>query len=203
MAAVDGNREIRTMVLTMFPCPPLPQMLLKENVREDAVASSHDTIAHGMNLACATYDRKVNEERKTKQRTLQSTYNDALDHVFDLYTQQRHTKDEIKEMVYTEMQKFTRDTITLFMPWICMDKNERADARFMPLDSVSKNSNIHVRAVEHLVAQRQAIGENIVLKEVMLDKEYSDIIFEYFILYSLDDHPERRRVVERKRVTLK
>jgi hypothetical protein len=54
----DSEREIRSMILAAFPCPPLPLLVLKETNSEmlstdnlDKEINSHDMIAHFMQVA--------------------------------------------------------------------------------------------------------------------------------------------------------
>jgi hypothetical protein len=69
----DGNREIRAMCMATLPCPPIPIMASQEDGDEsnrtcgEAVANSHDLVAHLMNVRAAAGQEGVNDARSVLQ----------------------------------------------------------------------------------------------------------------------------------------
>ncbi|KAJ1465558.1 hypothetical protein T484DRAFT_1757323, partial [Baffinella frigidus] len=60
----DRNRELRAMLLSVHPCPPLPQVALGGLHMEARVFSSHDLLASSIERMLVNNDSVRNEARR-------------------------------------------------------------------------------------------------------------------------------------------
>lgn len=195
----DPLREIRTMTLVCFPCPPLPQLVLREDGGVTDYINSHDTIACGMQASLMANDTENEDARKILQLKLQQSYNAKMD---ELFTEYKNNKDpEIIDRVYEVMQNYTRRAITCYSPQkmqqedlhiLYSNKSDLADVRFQSIDEVCKSDIVHKKACEHLVAQRIVVGRESGLLSMtdVKNMSYRGIIEKFFVLYSEDAYKE-------------
>ena len=66
----DRNRELRSMLLSVHPCPPLPQIALGGLNLEERVFSSHDFLATAIDRMLVKKDSTFNNNRRIKQHLL-------------------------------------------------------------------------------------------------------------------------------------
>ena len=74
-------REIRAMIMSALPCPPMPVMSSREvdGFCEEQFCSSHDLLAHLMNVACTVSTQEQNQNRAEIQARLQGELFDKVD----------------------------------------------------------------------------------------------------------------------------
>ena len=156
----DGMREIRAMIVAALPCPPMPVMASKEmeddaGFYESKCCSSHDLLAHLMNIACTTATEKQNARRAKLQAALQAGLFDAV----DAWKEEQKHKGEMLlppvEWSYQVMSEFTRKYVQSYMS----DPSKDQDVRFMPLGDVDRMHAVHVKALEFQKAQDMLYGK--------------------------------------------
>lgn len=150
----DGMREIRAMVMSALPCPPMPLMSSKEvdGVCEDQCCSSHDLMAHLMNVACVVCTQKQNQARAELQARLQSELFDKVDEW------KRGCPDTVLppiEWSYQVLGDFTRKYAQSYMA----DPTKDQDVRFLPVTDINRYHPVHVKAVEFQRAQDVLYGK--------------------------------------------
>ena len=185
----DPDREIRSMILSCFPCPPLPQLAVREESARVDTVSSHDTVAAGIQGSNHSFTAPMQETKILTQQKLQETYNAQLD---SLYAKYRSTapgskeRDAIIEEVYDTMQNFTRRMVGTYS--VYLPRHQVPDCRYVPMDEVCVGDTVHKRACEHLVAQRIVVGRTNAMPTYaeLKDLPYKAIIEKFFVMYSED-----------------
>lgn len=196
----DPLREIRSMVLASFPCPPLPQMVVREESGQYGMVSSHDTVATGMQASNRTFTEDQENARMVTQLQIQQQFNGTLDTLYETYkTASPVERLKIVDMAYETMQDFTRRIIATYMPkrlgaggTECVD-TPLPDARFMGIDDVCVGDAVHRHACEHLVALRIVVGETARMCDMddIKDLSYRAVIARFFEYYCQDvDGPQ-------------
>jgi hypothetical protein len=66
----DRHRELRSMLLSVHPCPPLPQMALGGLNMEERVFSSHDFLATAIDRMFVKKDAMFDAQRRVRQHLL-------------------------------------------------------------------------------------------------------------------------------------
>lgn len=185
----DANREVRSMVMTAFPCPPLPQIVVQCSTTNLVTASSHDTIAHGLNIACTVYNSAVNNQRRETQHKLQQEYNKSIDILWEMNRDMLcdPNSDDAKRnicthMLYDVMQKYTRQYIATILP------SAGEDIRFFPYDDIDVGSPIHRQTVDHMMGQMVISGVVGKSRNELSQMSYRDLLLYFFRYYaSLSD----------------
>lgn len=157
----DGMREIRAMVVAALPCPPMPVMASRELEGESsftdsagACCSSHDLIAHLMNIACTCATERQNKVRAELQIKLHAE-------LFDEVDEWRRSEPDPKIVLppvdwsYRVLGNFTRRYIQSYMP----DPSREQDVRFIPLHEIDRTHFVHARALEYQKAQDTMYGK--------------------------------------------
>jgi hypothetical protein len=141
----DDDRELRSIALAAFPCPPLP--LLGSRVNDgfsQTDFSSHDLIAQFLQICMKVCTDAQHDARRNAQL-----------HALDQYVNNIVSCVDPKTMgceihaVYAAMCNYTRVHIITYLPWM-----PDADIRFLPISQVCKGDVVHKGAVEHLLAQQ-------------------------------------------------
>ena len=158
----DGNREIRSMILAALPMPPMPVLACKELPGEQSFVdtelkaiSSHDLIAHMMNVSCTVVSESKNEERKKLQWALQ----DQLFKQLDEWQASNDPGGEKQllpppEFGYMLLGEYTRMYIQSYMP----DPTKAQDIRFLPASEVDRGHIVWKKALEFQKAQDVLYG---------------------------------------------
>ena len=158
----DGNREIRSMILAALPMPPMPILACKELQGEQSFVdsdlkaiSSHDLIAHLMNISCTVVCREKNEERKQLQWKIQ----EDLFRQLDEWQAKHDPKGEEQllpppEFGYGLLGEITRLYIQSYMP----DPTNAQDVRFLPAEDIDKSHVVWKRTLEFQKAQDVLYG---------------------------------------------
>ena len=131
---MDTSRELRSMTMATFPCPPLP-MIGADLYGEERIMNSHDLLSFLVNTAALRDVKTENELRISKQTALYESYFLALSSGVD---------------TWTAMTTFTRSymmTFTHAMHYI----------RFLPFDTAS--TTVRRQACSWLAAQHILIGD--------------------------------------------
>jgi hypothetical protein len=109
---MDSSREIRSMIMASFPCPPLP---MESSSR---FLNSHDLLAYLIDVAARRDDKKDNSQREKNQVALLVQYN-----------------KDIKEC---HSEKETWDVMTSFTRLYMMTYHSVLhETRFLTFDSVA------------------------------------------------------------------
>ncbi len=152
----DGMREIRAMIVASLPCPPMPIMASKESAEdagfyESKCCSSHDLLAHLMNIACTTATDKQNLARAHRQAKIQAELFDKV----DAWKAENHQQSlPPAEWSYQVMGEFTRKYVQSYMA----DPARDQDVRFLPLVDIDRTHAVHVKALEFQRAQDLLYG---------------------------------------------
>lgn len=206
----DPLREMRSMILSAFPCPPLPQLALRESRGDTDVVSSHDMVAAGMQSTTrAALPLEVEQHRSEVQHFLLQMFNLQLDGLYAEYKRKTEKKqrDVVVDQAYSVMQDFTRRMIASYASTPPVVPSVRCavtgaidlsavvpvvDARFRGLDDVCVRDVVHQRAVEHLVALRMVVGlpHRMYTREDLKDLSYRDVIERFFVTYAQDGEDE-------------
>lgn len=150
----DGMREIRAMIISALPCPPMPVMSSKEvdGVCDEHSCSSHDLLAHLMNVACAVCTQKQHQARAEMQARLQGELFDKVD---EWKRSQPDTALPPVEWSYQVLGEFTRRYAQSYMA----DPSKEQDVRFLPVTDIDRYHTVHVKAVEFQRAQDVLYGK--------------------------------------------
>ena len=106
------TREIRSMILAAFPCPPLPME------GSDRFLNSHDMLAFLIDVAARRDNAAENAKRQTHQQALTSQY--------------------LKDLQKCEDEESTWNTMTLFMRQYMMTYHcVMHETRFLPFDLIT------------------------------------------------------------------
>lgn len=154
----DAMREVRAMTVAALPVPPMPIMVSRELAGENFVSSStcssHDLIAHLMNVACTCATERQNAERALIQARLQAELFDAVD------SWREREPDPLLVLppiawTYRVLGDFTRKYVQSYMP----DAQREQDLRFVPAHEIDRTHAVHRRAVEFQKAQDLLYGK--------------------------------------------
>ena len=80
----------QSMAIYAFPCPPLPQHVLRAEGRENDLVSSHDLVVTGMTYAQSKTESRLREQAEN-QLELQNRYNGIMDDIYRDYKQDGQT----------------------------------------------------------------------------------------------------------------
>jgi hypothetical protein len=144
----DAHRELRAMLLTAHPCPPLPQIANSADNSVQRVFSSHDFLSTAIDRMIAlpdeTRDHQRREEQLLKCRELAAALPWLIAH-------------GSTEALYETFTKFARSYVGLYF-----DPARRAslDIRFCPVDDVCRGDPVHKAACAHLRALRMLRNTN-------------------------------------------
>jgi hypothetical protein len=157
----DQNREIRSMLLAVHPCPPLPQIALGELKYEERVFSSHDFLATAIDRMLVKQDTEFNRARRSKQHELIMSHFDELDAI--------SSEGLDVNRLYECFTGFSSKYATVFFNAL---EQRRVDIRYKPLDYVCRNDPVHLATCSHLRAYR--IMRN---QEQSDPKEFEDLSY--------------------------
>lgn len=155
----DAMREVRAMIVAALPLPPLPIMVSRELAGEEGAfaascCSSHDLLAHLMNIACTCATEKQNSERAALQIRLQADLFDAVDSWREAEPDPLLVLPPIG-WTYKTLCDFTRKYVQSYLP----DPARDQDLRFLPLHEVDREHPVHARAIEFHKAQDLLYGK--------------------------------------------
>jgi hypothetical protein len=146
-AYVDTGREIRSMVMAVFPSPPLPMMASGcedgSLLTHQRVASSHDLIARLLTNCEARADAQQDLARHDLQRAAQTLLCDRIDLLEEGDTQG----------AYDAFAEFTRAYVDSYL------NGAPSDVRVLPMEQVMDGSHVHAQALDHAIAHDEAFGE--------------------------------------------
>ena len=153
----DAMREVRAMIVAALPAPPMPIMVSREIMDEAFVTtstcSSHDLIAHLMNIACTCATDKQNEDRALLQARLQMELFEAVD-------AWRSGEPDLALVLppvawsYRVLSDFTRKYVQSYLPG-----SGGEDVRFVQPHEVDRTHLVHRRAVDFHKAQDLLYGK--------------------------------------------
>lgn len=103
---MDTAREIRSMTMVTFPCPPIP-MVSTDIHNETKIANSHDLLSFLINTAARRDIKSENESRIATQVKLYDAYFKALSDGTDLWTAMT-TFTRSYMMTYTHAMHYLR-----------------------------------------------------------------------------------------------
>ena len=154
----DAMREVRAMIVAALPVPPMPVMASREVDGDlfsgSSCCSSHDLLAHLMNIACTCATAQQNAARAELQIKLQADLFEAVD---DWH---RDEKDDTLVLppinwTYKALGDFTRKYVQSYMP----DPTRDQDVRFLPVHDIDRTHPVHARAIEFQKAQDLLYGK--------------------------------------------
>jgi hypothetical protein len=168
-ARTDVNRELRSMLLSVHPCPPLPQIAGNNAGSCERVFSSHDFLATAIDRMLIQPDVLRDTDRRDNQLALCKELSLTLKHVLD---GKEHA--DKPEAVYSLLTCFARGYVKLYF-----DKKqaESLDIRFKPLDHVCKGNTVHMLACSHLRAYRIMKGV-----EPSSDSQFEDLSYSHVLM---------------------
>jgi hypothetical protein len=142
----DQNRELRSMLLAVHCCPPLPQLALGGLNKEDRVFSSHDFLATCIDRMLIQKNAELDTERRANQFTLtEKLFSDLKIQCGDVNVKPN------PETVYETFTTFSREHACLYFK---PEHRSSLDIRFKPLDHVCRQDHIHLATCSHLRAYR-------------------------------------------------
>ena len=167
----DANRELRSMLLSVHPCPPLPQIANNSSNSSQRVFSSHDFLATAIDRMLIQTDVVRDSKRRKKQLDLCENLFLALRRV--LVNDDQMNKGEA---VYDLFTCFSRNYAKLYF-----DEKvaESLDIRFMPFDYVCRGNSVHMLACSHLRAYRIMKGIEPTCNSQYEDLCYNDVLLEF------------------------
>jgi hypothetical protein len=167
----DANREIRSMLLSVHPCPPLPQIANNSSDSRERVFSSHDFLATAIDRMLIQADVQRDSDRHDKQLLLCENLSLTLKHV--LKNDQHMNKGEA---VYGLLTCFSRNYVKLYFD---QKVANNLDIRFMPFDYVCRGNSVHMLACSHLRAYRIMKGIEPTCDSQYEDLCYGDVLLEF------------------------
>lgn len=169
-----------SMAIYAFPCPPLPQMVLREESGQVDTISSHDLVTVGMQTHKRCTSKQLEDKMKMQMDVLQE-YNQSIDLLYTEFLQTGHNASLVQRL-YNLFQFYTRATLAIYM-----DKTpESVDARYGPADSVCKGDPVHCRTAEHLTLFRKIAGKHEIELESALNLSYEQLLLMYLKFYGED-----------------
>ncbi len=160
----DGMREIRAMAMAALPVPPMPIMVCREMEDESsfieadmACCSSHDLIAHLMNIACTVATEAQNARREGLQWQAQTELFEQID-AYAAADKERKVSALLAaagvslppvQWTYGLFADFTRKYVRSFMP----DPTKAQDIRFLTMHDIDRTHRVHTKALQFQKAQ--------------------------------------------------
>lgn len=160
------------MTMVAMPIPPLPIIVCKELEGESSfvapdhkVASSHDLIAHMINVTCAVASSSVNDTRMTNQKEIEKQLFARVDEWQDLNDADGASKKvPSASWCYDLLTEFSRMYISSYA------NRSGLDVRFMPASEIDRSHVVHRMALEFHRAQDVLYGrcswEHVPLQEM-------------------------------------
>ena len=175
MTHPDGNREIRSMVMAALPLPPLPLLVYRELQGElsfvdsdHQVTSSHDLIAHMMNIACAVASSSINNSRMERQSSLMGDLFSTLD---DFLDKNAHLQVPDEKWCYEAAMHFTRLYIGTYLV------RQDNDIRFLlDASAINESHRLHKMALEYQKAQDVLYGACMQPEKKLEDMSYLQLV---------------------------
>ena len=170
-ARTDVNREIRSMLLSVLPCPPLPQIANNSGDGRQRVFSSHDFLATAIDRMLIQPDAVRDKNRSAQQLIL-------CQHLATTVRRVMTEEDYVDkaDAIYGLFTCFARNYVKLYF-----DKEvaKSLDIRFMPIDHVCKGNSVHMLACSHLRAYRIMKGIEPSCKSQYEDLSYIDVLLKF------------------------
>ncbi|KAJ1466122.1 hypothetical protein T484DRAFT_3634554 [Baffinella frigidus] len=157
----DANREVRSMLLAVHPCPPPPQIALGGLHFEERIFSSHDFLATAIDRMLVKQDTEFNRSRRSAQHALIMSHFDELEEIDSVELDM--------DRLYACFTGFSRKYASMFFS---ADEQKRVDIRFKSHDHVCRNDPVHLAACSHLRAYRIMRQQ-----EVSDPKEFEDVSY--------------------------
>jgi hypothetical protein len=150
----DAHRELRAMLLSAHPCPPLPMIA---NTAEGSlrVFSSHDFLATAVDRMLLNPNILRDLERRESQLALCEKLAKDLEVVM---RDSSYTGDNKTTANYDLLTSFSRNYVALYF-----EKARRCtlDIRFTPWQHVCRKDVTHLAACAHLRALHILMGEDV------------------------------------------
>lgn len=158
---MDSAYEIRSMILTVLPYPPLPVEVhtVEETILgEESVTTSHAILSQLLQIAAKKDDPTSNRERKFKQIDVFRGF---------LHAMAVEGFDSNGTDLYKIYCEYTKKHIETYF-----DIAEKVELKFKPLSYISKGDATHERMCEYMAGQ-SIIFEDPVPKSAELYKHKS------------------------------
>jgi hypothetical protein len=136
---MDGNRELRAMILCTLPYPPLPVTAKRfedNKLGDTAVISSHDIISNLLEAACVKNKTGENSDRLGRQQAIMQ----------DLLRELQDTQEP--EKLYNIYCRQTAAHISSYYP-----VGAAPELRFMPIDYCCRGDTVHTHLCQYMAAQ--------------------------------------------------
>lgn len=166
----DQNAEIRAMILTALPFPPLPikAWTLEENSSQldhQTAITSHDIISHLLELACNDPDKTIHEPRQKRQQLVLRGF---LEEVMAL-----ENVDEIPppKMYEIYCKHTARHVETFFL------EGRVPPIEFLPMHVVERKDPVHTQMCDYMAGQAVLLGI-----EPSTAKAFAGINYPYLLL---------------------
>ncbi len=203
----DPDREIRAMILSSHPCPPLPQLVLRDSTGETGEASSHDLIACAMTASKNYATFKSEQYRLELNQQHLHAYNAILDRLYEDYLAATTdaAKQGVIDLAYQAMQTFTRQTVAAYMAPLLIGGTTKQkpdtdipvpDIRFRDMSEVCVGDKVHNRLVDYIVANRIVVGHDLQQESQIKHMSFRDLIERIFVLYCEDGKREAVQEVD-------
>lgn len=146
----DGNMEIRAMILSALPYPPIPVSLrrLDEDNRlgDGVVQTTHDILSHLLEDACARHTVSQNKSRQQVQQYVLRQFLEEL------------VKDGLQSVpdLYKTYCKFSNMHIGSYL-YAVNSGQPLPEVRFEPLHSVCKGDVVHTSMCQYMAGQARLL----------------------------------------------
>ncbi|KAJ1466460.1 hypothetical protein T484DRAFT_1756617 [Baffinella frigidus] len=161
----DANREVRSMLLAVHPCPPLPQIALGGLHFEERIFSSHDFLATAIDRMLVKQDTEFNRSRRSTQHALIMSHFDELEEIDSVEVDM--------DRLYACFTGFSRKYASVFFSG---EEQKRVDIRYKSLDHVCRNDPVHLAACSHLRAYRIMRQQEVSDPKEFEDLSYPDLL---------------------------
>lgn len=142
----DTHRELRAMLLSVHPCPPLPMLANNAESHEIRVFSSHDFLATAIDRMLLNPDIMRDTERRDSQLALCEMLAKGFASINADGSLSRTSRIDA---IYDKLTSFSRNYAALYF-----DKEHRQslDIRFTSWYDVCRKDAVHMAACAHLRA---------------------------------------------------
>lgn len=192
----DGMREIRAMALAALPFPPLPVMACREIEGECSFVeaelqscSSHDLLAHLMNVSCKHGTEHMALDRAAYQAAAQAELFAKVDAWHASADEANRAKVDAKDRVHLPPPQWSYEALCtatrLYVQAYMADPKKPQDVRFLPMTDIDMGHFIRRKAVQFQNAQDILYGPCKYLRERCTQRAYERMSYAELVQVSI------------------
>lgn len=154
---MDTTRELRSMQMVLFACPPIPILCVQNSTHDCFISNSHDLLSMLIDVAMRRNVSSENIARMTQQADIEERF------------------QQVKPETLTNMDAISSILIDVTRSWMLTYSHAVHDLQFLPLE----------RATPKILAQVRAwlASQHVLLDEITSVHHFNNLSI--FDLYSL------------------